>query len=120
MKLDTLDKAVIIAGIVVLLFLGGVVIASSEAKVLPAGTLIIMPDGEHITLDAVGFLLTRDDMERATTALAQQPVDAKTILDLQTLSDKQERELRQEWLWRGVTAVVGLLSGIAFDHYALK
>jgi len=115
-----MKKLLLIAGIALLLFLGTVVIASSEAKVLPEGTLIILPDGEHITLDAVGFLLMRDDMERATTALAQQPVDAKTILDLQTLSNAQEQALKQEWLWRGVSAVAGLLTGIAFDHYALR
>ena len=120
MKLDAIDKAVIIVGLAVLLFLAGVVLAQAEAKVLPVGTLVILPDGEHITLDAVGFLLTRDDMEQATTALAQAPVDAKTILDLQTLSNQQEAALRQEWLWRGVSAAVGLLAGIAFDHYALR
>ena len=115
-----MSKWMVATLLVVLLLLASVVIANSDAKVLPAGTVIYYPDGSMETLTAVGFLLTRPDMERATTAMANAAVDAKTIFDLQQLSNKQADELKNEWFWRIVAGTVGIVAGITFDHYALK
>lgn len=115
-----MNKWLIALLIALLLLLASVVIANSEAKVLPEGTLIVLPDGTHITLDAVGFLLTRDDMERATTAMAQAPIDAKTIFDLQQLSNKQAVQLHDDLFWKVIAGTVGIIAGIAFDHFLLK
>lgn len=111
----------LVAFLLALLFLlASVVIASSEAKVLPAGTVIYYPDGSMETLQATGFLLMRDDMEKATVALANAPVDAKTIFDLQALSNRQEASLRDARFWHLVSGGVGLVAGILLDHFALK
>lgn len=89
----------------------------AEAKVLEQGTLIVAPDGSTTTLDAAEFLLSRADMEQATYAMQAQEVDAKTILDLRALSNKQSADAQArgtvELIGAVVIAVVAALLGHA-------
>lgn len=105
---------VLLLGMLALIFVSK---AFGEARVLDQGTLIVAPDGSTSTLDAAEFLLSRADMEQATYAMQAQEVDAKTILDLRALSNKQSADAQArgtvELIGAVVIAVVAALLGHA-------
>ena len=78
----------------------------SEATVLPAGTALTLPDGTTLTLDVAQFLLTRSDMEAATTALA-------TVDIQQTAIDKLANEASVYQFTTFAAAFLGVLTGVA-------
>jgi hypothetical protein len=88
----------------------------AEAKLLPAGTLITLPDGETMKLDASGFLLNRADMNAATIALTQAPVNAKEILDLHALSDKQQKTIDSAGKWQTWIGIGAFILGVVVDE----
>jgi len=53
------------AFILTVLFIACSTLLSAEASVLPAGTVIVNPQGVSSTLSETSFLLTRPDMEGA-------------------------------------------------------
>jgi hypothetical protein len=105
----------------ILVFLCVSALSFADAKVLPAGTTIIMPDGTTKTvLSDSCFLLTRADMEKAVKALDDMAIDEKVIGDLRTLSDGQQRTIDTATTWKRIDAVLGFLLGIAADEGGRK
>jgi uncharacterized membrane protein YedE/YeeE len=93
--------------------------ASGDAKVLPVGTRITLPDGGFYVIAEEEFLLQRTDMEAATYALAVLPINEKLISDLRSLSNKQARDkvfIGAASLIGGL--VVGVASGVAAGYLA--
>ena len=113
-------KLILGLALAVLFVLAPVVIAHSEAQVLPAGTVITTPDGKVQTLAAVGFLLDRSDMDAATYALKALPVDAATILQLQSVSDGQQKKIDNAHTWDVVIAIGAFAVGVFVDELVRK
>lgn len=103
-----------------LMILSTAVIAPSETRVLPAGTLISTPDGKVITLTADHFLFDRPAAEAAANALEGRKVDAKTILDLKTLSDGQQVKINNNSTWRTVIGIGAFALGVFVDEVVRK
>lgn len=79
----------------------------AEVTVLPAGTVLTQPSGVSSTLDNVYFLLSRDDMEKATLALETIPIKDKQIADL-TLSWNTVNAELESWKVWGIVGMIGL------------
>ena len=93
--------------------------AHAEAIVIPEGSMVIYPDiTPNYLVPGPSFLLSRDDMEQATTALLQAPVDKKTIADLQALSNRQTAELSRLLPWSVVAVALGIIAGLVVGHVA--
>ena len=105
-----------IVSTLILLTVAGIVISHSDAKTLPAGTVITVPGGAPETLAEPGFLLNRDDMNAATIALEEKPVDAATIFKLQKLSDSQQKKIDNETTWKIVIGVASFALGVVGDE----
>jgi hypothetical protein len=104
--------------VVILLFVA--TLSFSEATVLPAGTVITLPGGTSKTLTSDEFLLERPDMEAAVKAIKDTAIDAKTIGDLKTLSDGQQRTIDNATTWKRIDALLGFFAGILADEGARK
>jgi hypothetical protein len=102
--------------ILVLLVLGTVVIAHSETKVLPKGTVITTPDGKTDVLTADYFLDDRATAEAEANALEGRQVDAKTILRLQTLSDGQQKRIDGDNRWKTAIGIGAFILGVVADE----
>ena len=114
------NRLFFVVAILILLTVAGIVVSHSEAKVLPAGTVITFADGTTQTLTATGFLLSREDMNAATVALEEKPVDAKEILDLHSLSDKQQKSIDNSHTWEIIIGVASFALGVVADELIHK
>ena len=105
----------------ILVFLCVSALSFADAKVLPAGTTIIMPDGTTKTVLTEGsFLLTRADMEKATKAVQDMAIDEKAIGDLKTLSDTQQGKIDTATTWKRIDSLLGFFAGILADEGTRK
>ena len=104
----------------ILVFMLVASVGFSEATVLPKGTVITLPGGVSKTLTEDQFLLERPDMEAATKALEDNAIDAKTIGNLKTLSDKQQSTIDNDTTWKRIDAFLGFLFGVVADEGVRK
>jgi chromosome segregation ATPase len=104
----------------VLFLLAGVVIANSEAQVLAVGSTYTLADGTVVTVTDQRFVLDRNDMNAATEALKDRPVDAATILQLQTLSDGQQKTIDADGKWKTAISIVSFFLGVVVDEAVRK
>ena len=100
----------------VVFFLAGVAIATAEAHVLAIGSTVTYADGTVVTVTDQEFVINRTDMDAATIALLQAPVDAKTILDLKILSDRQQVSIESDRKWKTIIGVGAFILGVAADE----
>jgi hypothetical protein len=92
--------------IIILFFLGGAVIAFSDAIFLSEKTEILLPSEETLVLDGPYYLLSREDMETATLALEAKPI-------LETALDKSEKNVIFYSITVGSGALIlGVLVGL--------
>jgi hypothetical protein len=113
---NKIEKILIVSCAVVLLFLAGVVLAHSEAQVLRVGSTYTLSDGTVVTVTDQRFVLDRSDMDAATYALRSLPVDAATILQLQSVSDGQQRTIDSDGRWKTWIGVGAFVIGVLVDE----
>ena len=100
----------------VLLFLAVALAASAEAHVLAVGSTVTYADGTVVTITDQEFVINRADMNAATIALKNAPVDAATILQLKTLSDGQQATIEADGKWKTIIGVGAFILGVVVDE----
>ena len=104
----------------VLLFLAVALAASAEAHVLAVGSTVTYADGTVVTITDQEFVINRADMNAATIALKNAPVDAATILQLKTLSDGQQATIEADGKWKTIIGVGAFILGVVVDEAIKK